>query len=151
DLAGAVFADPKTATLGQGDVTFTVFVANKGPDTATGVILTDTLPQGATFVSATRGVTPQNGVLTFHLADLAKEPTPGVIITVHPTAAGTLHNAAAVSGGLTDPDPSNNARGADATVVAPPPPPQADLSVTQAAPPSPLFPILGDNVVYGIT
>ena len=34
---------------------------------ATGVTLTDTLPAGVTFVSATGGVTPVNGVLTFNL------------------------------------------------------------------------------------
>src|SRR5262249_19774635 len=117
DLAVAVLPDHQTVTLGQGDVAFMVFVANKGPDTATGITLTDTLPAGTTLVFVTGGVTPVNGVLTFHLSDLAKDQITSVTIVVRPTAAGTLHDAAAVSGGLTDPDGSNNSSAADATVV----------------------------------
>ena len=36
-----------------GILTYTIAVANNGPDDATGVVLTDTIPAGTTFVSST--------------------------------------------------------------------------------------------------
>ena len=38
---------------GGNNLTYTINVANHGPATSTGVVLTDTLPSGATFISAT--------------------------------------------------------------------------------------------------
>jgi uncharacterized repeat protein (TIGR01451 family) len=53
-----------------------LFIAsNAGSSGATGVTLADTLPAGATLGSATRRITPVNGVLTFHIAKLAKGAT----------------------------------------------------------------------------
>ena len=42
---------PDPVTVGA-SLIYTVTVTNSGPDTATGVVVTDTLPAGATFVSA---------------------------------------------------------------------------------------------------
>src|SRR5213076_2793833 len=50
DLGITKTASPPTPTLGQ-NVTFTVTVTNNGPDTATGVVVTDLLPAGLTYVS----------------------------------------------------------------------------------------------------
>src|SRR5262249_56168373 len=57
DLALTKTVDQPTASVGD-TVTFTVTLANHGPDAATGVQVTDELPAGLTFVSAT----PSQGV-----------------------------------------------------------------------------------------
>src|SRR5262249_39223511 len=44
---------PSSVTAGTG-ATYTVTLTNNGPNPATGVVLTDTLPAGSTFVSMTQ-------------------------------------------------------------------------------------------------
>src|SRR5438874_277825 len=58
-------------------LTYSLAVANAGPDTATNVVATDNLPKGVTFVSATspQGSCSQSkGVVTCHLGTLAGPP-----------------------------------------------------------------------------
>ncbi|WP_167854876.1 COG1361 S-layer family protein [Mangrovimicrobium sediminis] len=50
--------------------TYLIDYANSGTDTATGVVVTDTLPSGLAFVSATGGGSHSNGVVTWNLPDL---------------------------------------------------------------------------------
>ncbi len=70
--------------------------------------LTDTLPPGADFVSATAGATPTRGVLTFTLGDLAAGADSKVTIVVTPAAAGSLNDVAKVSMDQTEPNPANS-------------------------------------------
>jgi uncharacterized repeat protein (TIGR01451 family) len=98
---------PASVTLGT-SVTDTLTVTNDGTGAATGVVLTDTLPPGVTFVSATGGATPVNGVLTVQIGDLAAGASVQFTIVVTPTAAGALQNQASVSGDETDPTPADN-------------------------------------------
>ena len=70
DLSVAKDDSPDPVTEGD-DVTYTITLTNNGPDAATGVLLTDTLPAGATFVSASSGCTEVSGVVTWIL-----EPSP---------------------------------------------------------------------------
>src|SRR5262249_18001970 len=86
---------PDPVLVGQ-NVTYTVTVLNNGPAAAANVVLTDTLPAGVTFVSATGGVTPVGGVLTFDLGTLAAGGRTAVTVVVTPTAAGTITNQASV-------------------------------------------------------
>jgi uncharacterized repeat protein (TIGR01451 family) len=103
----AKIAVPNPLTVGS-DLTFTFFVTNGGPSGATGVTLTDTLPANVTVVSATGGVTPVHGVLTFDIGTLAKGAQASVTMVLSPTAAGTLTNLASVSGNEADPTPKDN-------------------------------------------
>jgi uncharacterized repeat protein (TIGR01451 family) len=98
---------PLSVTLGN-QVIYTLIVSNAGPSNATGVKLTDTLPPGATFVSATGGVTPVGGILTFNIGSLEAETHLNFVIVVSPTAAGTLNNHASVSGNESDSTPNDN-------------------------------------------
>jgi uncharacterized repeat protein (TIGR01451 family) len=118
---------PASVTVGQ-QVTYTLHVHDSGPSGATGVTLRDTLPSPVRFISATGGVTPAGGVLTFHLGNLANGANSSVTIIVIPSAAGTLNNRADVSGNENDPNPVNNSSTA-ATLVAGPNPLDADLDV----------------------
>jgi uncharacterized repeat protein (TIGR01451 family) len=98
---------PDSTTLGS-RVTYTVTVTNNGTASATGVTLTDTLPAGVSFVSATGGVTPSSGVLTFNIGNLNVGATTSLTIVVTPTAAGTLENQVTVGMNQTDPTPADN-------------------------------------------
>lgn len=111
---------PGSVVLGQ-NLAYSFTVTNGGTSGATGVTLTDTLPAGVTFVSATGGVTPVGGVLTFPLGNLAAGTSETVAIVVTPNAAGTLNNQAGVSGIEGDPTPADNTVTATTAVTAPAP------------------------------
>ena len=58
DLAVTKSGSPASQTLGDGNITWTIVVTNHGPDTDTGVKITDPMPTGNTFVSATTSKGP---------------------------------------------------------------------------------------------
>ncbi|MEM6777080.1 MAG: SdrD B-like domain-containing protein [Planctomycetota bacterium] len=105
------------------------------PSTATGIIVTDTLPTGLTFVSATSGgvaVTPTSttgGVIVFPSFDLG--PTESrvlqVVATVDANTSGTLTNTGSLvaDAGETD-TTTNNAEPESFTVT-----PRAELTVVK--------------------
>jgi uncharacterized repeat protein (TIGR01451 family) len=92
---------PGAVTFGQ-IVTYTLTVTNGGTGEATGVMLTDTLPLGADFISATGEVHPVNGVLTFPIGDIASGASQQFKIVVVANVAGTLTNRANVMMNETD-------------------------------------------------
>ena len=127
DLAVELTGPSDPVTVG-GNLTYTIQVTNNGPS-STVATLTDTLPAGVTFVSATGGVTPGGGILTFDLGTLAGGDQATVTIVVTPTAAGMLTDSATTSGSVADSDTSNNAASRATTVAAAPPPKLPDLAV----------------------
>jgi len=90
------------------DVTYEIEVENKGPDNATAVVVTDTLPAGATFVSATRGATESGGVVTWPAISLADGETLIDEITLRFGRGGTQLQIAAVTSASPDSDPDDN-------------------------------------------
>jgi uncharacterized repeat protein (TIGR01451 family) len=122
DLALTKTDSPDPVTVGQ-NLTYTVTVTNKGPDVATGVTLTDTLPGGVTFVSASPvqgSCAEASGVVTCPLGTLANGATATVTIVVTPRAPGTITNTARVTGTPPDPDAANNTVTEGTTVIAGP-------------------------------
>jgi len=115
-----------TPTVEAGaEVTFTLAAANAGPATALAAALTDTLPAGATFVSAssTRGdCAPAEGVVTCALGDLAPAATVTVQVVLVPGRAGEHENVANVSSTTADPVLANNEARASVTVLEVTPP-----------------------------
>jgi uncharacterized repeat protein (TIGR01451 family) len=143
DLAVGVVASPTSVGIG-GQVTYTVTVTNKGTASDTNVVLTDTLPGGVTFISATPSqgtASQQAGTVTAGLGSLAGGASATVTIVVQSTAGGTLTDDASVTGDLTDVDLSNNSASASATAIA-----ITDLSVTLAASPDPSD--VGGTITY---
>ena len=113
-------------------VAYEITVSNAGDQNATGVTLTDTLPGGITFVSATgTGIgagTEDAGVITWPAFDLAKNTTETAIVTVtvdSPATAGRdeiVNGAAAYDDGLNGVEPTssnNTAVDTDALDAAP--------------------------------
>ena len=78
------------------NLTYTLTVTNTGTN-ATGVAITDGLPSGASFVSATSGCTHSEGTVTCNLGNVTRGSTRISQITVNPTVTGTLTNAVSVS------------------------------------------------------
>ncbi|MFN0182137.1 MAG: hypothetical protein ACKVZ0_25310 [Gemmatimonadales bacterium] len=125
---------PATGSVST-NLTYTITVANAGPNAATGVVATDTLPAGATFVSASGGGTHASGVVTWPaIASLANGANTSFTVTVSYPAAGSYTNIAASTATTSDPTPGNNngsASGARVTTVITG---AADLSVTKSGP-----------------
>ena len=120
DLSVTNTDSPDPVSVGS-DLTYTVRVTNNSSSPGTGVTLTDTLPAGVTFVSATstQGSCSQSGgTVTCNIGTLASSATATVTIIVRPTATGTISNTATVTGAETDANPDNNTAAQSTTVVA---------------------------------
>jgi uncharacterized repeat protein (TIGR01451 family) len=91
-------------------MTYTVNVTNNGPGTATGVILTDTLPASVTFVSAsaTQGTCSGTATVTCLLGTIGPGNTVTVTIQVKPTMAGLITNTATAVAHEVDSPTGNN-------------------------------------------
>jgi uncharacterized repeat protein (TIGR01451 family) len=132
DLSVTKVADQDPVAAGT-DLTYTVTVANAGPNTAVDVELLDELPAEVTLVTADpRCAPPVASDLTCDLGDLAAGASTEVEIEVAVPAdlvylAGgpaTITNRATVSSTTDDLDPTNDTAMLDTTVVA-----VADLEV----------------------
>lgn len=121
-----VLTDAPDPVVGLQPLTYTLAVANAGPNAATVVSVTDTLPGGVVFQSAggtgwTCGETA--GVVTCTRPSLAVGTAPAITLIVRaPAMATTLSNTAAVGAAETDPLPGNNSDTEITTVTAPPAP-----------------------------
>jgi uncharacterized repeat protein (TIGR01451 family) len=116
--ADLTVGQPPPTILGN-TLTYTVNVHNNGPSTATGVVLTDTLPAGVTFVSATSATsTPtfSGGVVTANFGTLAPMATVSVAIVVTTSSFGTFTNQASVTATTPDPNSANNSNSLPTTV-----------------------------------
>ena len=126
---------PDPVLSGQ-QLTYNLTVHNDGPSETSDVALSDTLPAGVTFISATtsQGTCFRSGnTVLCTLGTLADEATVNVEIKVTPQAPGSITNQANVVGIVVDPDTANNAASADTTVN-----PAADLSLTKSDSPDPV-------------
>ena len=145
DLSLTKTDTPDPVLVGR-ELTYTLTVANAGPHAATGVVLTDSLPSGATFVSAaaSQGTCTGTSTIACSLGTIGSGGSTAVTIKIRPGAAGTLTNQASVAASETDPNPGNNTATATTTVNA-----AADLSVVQADSPDPVH--VGQKLTYTIT
>jgi uncharacterized repeat protein (TIGR01451 family) len=89
-------------TVGTGsDDTFTVAVNNAGPDAAYGIVVTDPLPAGLSYVSAssaTGSLCASNGTVTWAVGTLVKGGSAVMHLVVRVTAArGTITNVASAT------------------------------------------------------
>ena len=98
-------------------MTYSLTVSNNGPQTATNVVLTDTLPVGALFISATTGCTHSAGVVTCALGTLVNGASSLVNIVIRLPSAGTAINNASVVSDVPDPNSANNTD-SDTSMVA---------------------------------
>ncbi len=144
----------QTSVVRGNTVTYSILATNYGPGTAQNITITDPLPQGFTFVSAS-GVpcVSQNGNLTCTIASLPSGQSSPVITATYsvPTIPNctqtTVTNTATVTTTSTDPNAGNNQSQVQ-TAVTCQAPAQADLFVNKTGPASVQY---GANVVYTVT
>ncbi|NBD34462.1 MAG: DUF11 domain-containing protein, partial [Chloroflexi bacterium] len=130
DLHVTLSDDPDPVTAGE-QLTYTLVVANAGPDAATGVMLTNTLPVDVVY-SSTETVqgTPffaMPGVITYSLGAIpaGEAVTATVFVTVSPSARGTLEASATAIAAEDDLNAGNNRDIVEPTTVNA----ETDLSV----------------------
>jgi uncharacterized repeat protein (TIGR01451 family) len=107
DLEISKADSPDPVTVGD-NLTYTITVTNLGPDAATNVVVTDTLPSGVTFVSASPGCVHSAGVVTCNLGNIPAGGFVTITIVVTVTAPGTISNTATVTSDTLDPKTANN-------------------------------------------
>ena len=140
-------ADPVVAGNG---FSYTVTVSNAGPSDAASVSLTDVLPAGVVFVSATPtqgSCSELAGTVTCALGTIADGGSVDVVIAVTvpaDTAAGTITNNASVSTSTTDPVAANDATSEDTAITT-----SADISVTKVDSADPV--VAGTGFSYTVT
>ncbi|MEO5575625.1 MAG: hypothetical protein ABIR67_07085 [Gaiellaceae bacterium] len=108
-------------------LTYTLSVRNAGPDTATGVVVADVLPEATTFVSvtSTQGTCTGGNVVRCSLGTIANGGSAIITIVVRPTAPGALLNTATVVGEQAEPNTANNRASTPTLVQGPFQPPVA--------------------------
>ena len=134
DVGLAVGTEPQSPRVGQ-PLTWVFSVTNRGPNTATFVVLENPLPPWASFVSveASQGSsTNAAGLIRCELGDLAAGAGASVTVVVVPTVAGSVTNAATLTTVEVDPNTADNR--AEIVVEIHP---AADLGVEQAVSPNP--------------
>jgi uncharacterized repeat protein (TIGR01451 family) len=101
------------------NVTYTITVTSNGPSDALGVQLTDAVPAGTKFVSASspQGACTGTTSVSCNLGNLAVGASATVAVVVHPTAVGTVSNTATVAGSRQDQNAANNSATASTKVV----------------------------------
>ena len=136
DLAVALTDRPDPTTVGH-HVFYTVTTRNRGPAEATGVRVSFSLPEGASFASATptKGTcaSPVEATLTCRLGEILSGTKAGVTIDVVPSGPGVMRSEASVRANEADPTPGNNRRSTETTVTQP----TADISLAMSFAPDP--------------
>ena len=121
---------PSPTSVVRGDqFTYTLVAANAGPDDATGVVVTELLPAGLSFVSASPGCVNSAGVVTCSLGSVADDSSQTATIVVKALADGDQVDSASVSADQVDPDIGNNSAGGTLMVG-----PAADLAIAGTGP-----------------
>lgn len=141
----------KTANLSEviagENVVFTLSVSNSGPSDAQNVLVTDNLPAGLTFVSASSSsgsfIAPE-----WTLGTLAAGTSESLEITALVNANiptdSQIENTAIVLSPTPDPDPDDNTSTTTTNIIT-----SADLATTKTATPNPF--VAGESITYTIT
>ena len=143
DLSVTKADSPDPVLLGS-DLTYSLTVTNKGPSEATGVTLTDTLPAGVSFLSASPGCLEAGGTVRCVIGTLPTGDSSTVSIIVRTTAVSTISNTGTAAANEGDSRPVDNDATATTRVN-----PAADLVLTKADSPDPV--LLGGNLTYTLT
>jgi len=148
DLSIAMWSSPVPVKAGF-PLTCRVIVTNAGPDPASGVTVTHTLPVGVTTASGSgEGWTcnpPVAGVVTCTAAGLLPlGEAPALSILMSAPLFGPVTSTASVTSETADPDTANNSVTTSITITL-----VADISVAVDASPDPVPP--GGTLTYTIT
>ncbi len=134
DLQITKSASPPSVDVGR-NITWTMVVKNNGPDSDTGVTVTDPLPAGTTFVSVatTKGACTGNTTITCNIGNMAAGETVTITLVTTATRTGTLGNDVTVVGDEPEVTTNNNSSSATA-VVGQGKPPVFCVAVSKVSP-----------------
>jgi len=147
DLSIGMKAAPNPVVFGS-NLTYTINVTNNGPLVATNAVVTQSLPNGAAFISATSSqgtCTQAGGTMACKLGNLSGGLSATIIVTVKPAALGTIYSTATASSDTSDSNPFNNAVTV-ATLVSPI---TADLAISVVDSPDPV--LVGGFLTYTLS
>ncbi len=147
DLGLAMTAAPDTV-IATSNLVCVLTITNYGPASAANILVTDTFPPGAVFVSSSpsQGNAATNGAgqLNWTINSLPVNGYASLAILLRPAVPGVITNTAAVTSASSDLNPDDNIAAAAALVVAP----TSDLAVGLMGSPNSL--LLGNTVNYSI-
>ena len=106
---------PDPVSVGE-TLTYSFTISNSGPASASTVTLSQTLPAGASFISAGAGCGQAAGMLTCNLGSLAAGSQVSREVLVSLSGAGVVESTASVSTTTADGNPANNSASAGTTV-----------------------------------
>jgi len=149
DLSLTKIGTPNPVVAGEA-LLYTISVTNNGPNDASNVVVTDTLPSGVQLASSNYPcvASPNTpGALDCMLGSLAPGAVAALEIGVQtgPDLPDVIINIASVTSDTADPNPQNNATEANVAVV----PKTADLALTKIGTPNPV--VAGEIVNYTLT
>jgi uncharacterized repeat protein (TIGR01451 family) len=136
DLSVTKTASQSAAAVGE-LFSYTMHVSNGGPDDALGTSVSDPLPPGVAFVSAssTQGSCSGSTTVTCAIGTLHNGQAATVTINVRASQPGTWTNTATVSTTSNDTNAANNHASATTMIIGPSVPPMPP-------PPAPVAPVL---------
>lgn len=147
-ITGTVSPAPPLFVSAGNQATFSYVVTNNGPDLATNLTFTDTLPTGVTFnsASATAGscsAQTASNIEVCTIGTLQAGSTATVSVVLTPLAAGNFNGGAATvsSTNNNDPNPGNNTTTVNTSA--------SDFSVA-VTPPSQTLGVAGQTAVYAV-
>ena len=116
-------------------------MTNKGPNDATGVTVSDILPDGLVFVESNGNYDSETGV--WYIGDLANGESISIMITARINVTGNVTNFVNVTGNEFDHDKTNNNDNVTVEI-----PKEVDLSVNKTV--NNENPYNGDEIIYEI-
>ena len=146
DVALQKTVDRPQPSVGE-TVTFTVTATNRGPSSATGVFVEDTLPPGLTLVTATpsQGTTYDAGTGAWTIGNLALSASATLTLVASVNTTGVLVNEARKTAqNEVDPNPLNDVAEAQINAIA-----TADIGIGKAI--STQAPAVGGDVTFTVT
>ena len=145
DLAITKVDDEDPVAVGE-EILYTLTAKNTGQRDAAGVIVTDTVPEGTTFVSAVASqgeCSEEAGAVSCDLGELASLREATVELTVRADELGDVANTGRVTGSVVDSDDSNDSDTETTAIKL-----LADLSVLKDDDSDPV--VVGEDIVYSI-
>lgn len=106
DLGVTVEESMDPAIVGS-NLVYNITITNNGPGIASGIVLTDLLDSGVSYVSDTASCTA-GATLSCTLSSISRGDSATVTVTVTPNTVGLISNTASVSANESDPNSSNN-------------------------------------------
>jgi uncharacterized repeat protein (TIGR01451 family) len=130
DIGITATADSAPGTVGQA-LTYTMSVSSTGPDNATGIVVTNDLPDDVTLasVTATQGGCFGTDTIVCNLGTIANGASATVTISVIAIQAGSITNVFKVEANEADSNLANNTATVTTTIIGAQPP---DTSIISA-------------------